>query len=84
MCLGKWCTLKSNKLQMVIFNYSFRIYSQQSGSNPMYRRENIGLLSILGEYSTCKNVTFVKETITRDCVGAFNAFMNGLYEDDCR
>lgn len=32
----------------------------------------------------CSNVTYVKETITTKCNAAFYAFINGVFDDNCR
>ncbi|XP_065925759.1 uncharacterized protein [Magallana gigas] len=35
-------------------------------------------------YNICSNVTYVKETITTKCNAAFYAFINGVFDDNCR
>nr|XP_034328855.1 uncharacterized protein LOC105346629 isoform X2 [Crassostrea gigas] len=35
-------------------------------------------------YNMCSNVTYVKETITTKCNAAFYAFINGVFDDNCR
>ena len=35
-------------------------------------------------YSTCQNVTYIHERARTDCSGAYFAFVNNLYSDDCR